>query len=107
MSRHFHVTVSTRPEQLADKTLAAIDRDEVVWIGRRKAPAIMEAAEAIVTERRPGLGLLKYRDRGESFAAWTSRPGEVEGVAYFTTARSERYRLAVDEAGDVVAVPER
>lgn len=94
-----HVKEGARPASLAAQTLARIDKEDVVWVGRRKSPRVMQRAVGLVVAGRPGLRAWGYRDKGESVVI-LSVAEKFTDIGFQTTARSEHYRVTVDDAGE-------
>lgn len=103
MSRQIHVTRHSDPRWLATRTLAHLDEGEVVWVGRRQAPAIMRAAVSMVSSAAPDVRGMMLREKGETVVV-LSTADDFTGAAYFTTSRPERYTLH-DVDGELVALP--
>lgn len=103
-----NVTHRMRPRQLANKTLAAIDDGDVVWLsrtsGRRNALATMESAATIVAAERPDAQrVLQLREGTDATVVWSVHPAEFTDISYFITSRPERYRLRELEDGELEA----
>lgn len=97
-----HVKEGARPASLAAQTLARIDKEDVVWVGRRKSPRIMQRAVGLVVAGRPGLRAWGYRDNGESVVI-LSVAEEFTGTGFQTTARSEHYKVREVDGGELEA----